>query len=221
MLHYTDNRTVLWTYGVPLPLIKAFAFQIQGAFCNLLKESGSRYPFASLSSMPVEYIDPALLEDDIESEVPGTSLYSELDERIVLRSQLTEAWPADLRPAVEAIVSTDAWLHQNDTIPPEMFKILYVKTRGEDGDVFTCQASTCSTRVTPQSTQARDHAKTHLEFKQFQCEECPRRFVRKQDLTQHQGRHTGSRMFRCEYCNRDFNKMGNRNRHSANCPSKP
>jgi len=72
---------------------------------------------------------------------------------------------------VHAIVGTDAWLYQNDTIPPDMFKMLYVKTKGdEEEDVFTCQALTCSAR-TPQSTQARDHAKIHLKFKQFQCEE--------------------------------------------------
>lgn len=99
------------------------------------------------------------------------SHHNELDQRNALRSLLPQEWPADLQPAVHAILGTDAWLHQNDTIPPDMFKILYIKTKGDnEEDVFTCQALTCIT-TTPQSTQARDHAKNHLSFKQFQCEE--------------------------------------------------
>jgi hypothetical protein len=103
---------------------------------------------------------------------PISSPSNELDERRALRSQLPRDWPPELQPAVHAIVGTDAWLEQNDTIPPDMFKALYVKTKGEkEEDIFTCLAVTCSTRATPQSTQARDHAKAHLMFRQFQCEE--------------------------------------------------
>jgi len=173
--------------------------------------------------MPVEHIDPVLLKDDIERGAPSSSSpHSELEERMVLRSQIPQDWPDDLQRAVIDILDTDAWLDQNDSIAPEVFKVLYVKTRGDDGkDIFTCQALACSARETPQSTQARDHAKNHLKFKQFQCEECQRRFVRKQDLTEHEGRHIGSKSYPCEYCNREFNKAGNRNRHSESCPKRP
>lgn len=74
MLHWTDNIVIIWTYGVPLPLIKgsqpAFegphrppvllqhlsSFRIQSAFCSLLKKQGASYPPSSMTSMPVVVI---------------------------------------------------------------------------------------------------------------------------------------------------------------------
>ncbi|KAI8599003.1 hypothetical protein EDD21DRAFT_308625 [Dissophora ornata] len=48
------------------------------------------------------------------------------------------------------------------------------------------------------------HMKTHLKERAFECKECPRRFLRPYDLSRHERIHSKDKPYRCMICNMNF-----------------
>jgi KRAB domain-containing zinc finger protein len=62
----------------------------------------------------------------------------------------------------------------------------------------------------------RQHIATfHLQEQSYSCDQCAKRFGRKDSLVKHQSVHTGRRDLVCEFCSRAFSQSANLIKHRA------
>jgi len=102
-----------------------------------------------------------------------------LADREVKRQELRSRAPPHLLEAFDRVLDDPLWLHpdEDNQLPLSAFEPFYRKERPGGRDSFLCilysqgdSGPLCSTR-TSQSTHAKNHAKSHLDYRVYGCEE--------------------------------------------------
>lgn len=99
-------------------------------------------------------------------------------DREIRREELRNRAPPDLLEAFDRVLDDPLWLHpdENNQLPLSAFEPFYRKERPGGRDSFLCilfnqedPGTLCSMRTT-QSTHAKNHAKSHLDYRVYACE---------------------------------------------------
>ena len=100
-------------------------------------------------------------------------------DREAKRAELRHTTPSHLLEALDRVLDDPLWLHpdEENQLPLSVFEPFYRKERVGGRDSFLCilfsqeePGTLCSTRTT-QSTHAKNHAKSHLDYRVYACSE--------------------------------------------------